>query len=75
MDMPELLNQPQVVYHTLIDTLLLHLSMIDIDMRFVEFTGPAIPLPNGGHYHESSGFTTVNGTNPHRHSYSGRTSL
>jgi hypothetical protein len=38
-------------------------------------TGPAIQLPNGGHYHEFSGFTTVNGANPHRHGYSGRTSL
>lgn len=38
-------------------------------------TGPAIPLPNGGHYHEFSGVTTVNGMNPHRHNYSGRTSL
>lgn len=38
-------------------------------------TSPAIPLPNGGHYHEFSGFTTINGANSHRHSYSGRTSL
>ena len=38
-------------------------------------TGPAIRLPNGGHYHEFSGFTTVDGVNPHRHSYGGRTSL
>src|SRR4051812_31119475 len=38
-------------------------------------TGPAIPLPGGGPYHEFSGVTTVNGTNPHRHRYRGRTSL
>ncbi|MDM5330149.1 YmaF family protein [Neobacillus sp. CF12] len=38
-------------------------------------TGPAIPLPNGGHYHEFSGVTTVDGMNPHRHMYGGRTSL
>ena len=37
-------------------------------------TGPAIPLPNGGHYHEFSGFTTIEGMNPHRHRYSGYTS-
>jgi hypothetical protein len=37
-------------------------------------TGLAIPLPNGGHYHEFSGVTTVEGTRPHRHRYSGRTS-
>ncbi|MGP7816613.1 YmaF family protein [Niallia sp. 01092] len=36
-------------------------------------TGPAISLPNGGHYHEFRGSTTVNGANPHRHRYSGRT--
>jgi hypothetical protein len=38
-------------------------------------TGPAIPLGSGGHFHEFSGFTTVDGTTPHRHRYSGRTSL
>ena len=38
-------------------------------------TGPAIPLPNGGHYHEFSGYTTVDGSIPHKHSYGGRTSL
>lgn len=38
-------------------------------------TGPAIPLPNGGHYHEFNGVTTVEGVRPHRHFYSGRTSL
>ena len=37
-------------------------------------TGLAIPLPNGGHYHEFSGVTTVEGARPHRHRYSGRTS-
>lgn len=37
-------------------------------------TGPAIPLSNGGHYHQFRGVTTVNGSNPHRHRYSGRTS-
>ncbi|ARK32560.1 YmaF family protein [Halalkalibacter krulwichiae] len=38
-------------------------------------TGPAIFLPEGGHYHEFSGVTTVDGVTPHRHKYSGRTSL
>jgi hypothetical protein len=38
-------------------------------------TGPAIPLPGGGHYHEFSGVTTVGGATPHRHSYKGRTSM
>ncbi|KAB7704400.1 hypothetical protein F9802_17780 [Bacillus aerolatus] len=38
-------------------------------------TGPAIYLPGGGHYHEFSGMTTINGANPHRHRYSGKTSL
>lgn len=38
-------------------------------------TGPAISLPNGGHYHEFNGVTTVDGTTPHRHMYSGRTSM
>jgi len=37
-------------------------------------TSLAIPLPNGDHYHEFSGVTTVEGTRPHRHRYSGRTS-
>ncbi|PLS18227.1 hypothetical protein CVD28_08035 [Bacillus sp. M6-12] len=38
-------------------------------------TGPAIPYQGGGHYHEFSGVTTVDGTAPHRHGYSGTTSL
>jgi hypothetical protein len=38
-------------------------------------TGPAIHLPRGGHYHEFSGTTTVDGAIPHRHSYSGKTSI
>jgi hypothetical protein len=38
-------------------------------------TGLSIPLPNGGHYHEFSGVTTVAGASPHRHRYGGRTSL
>lgn len=38
-------------------------------------TGPAIALPNGGHYHEFSGETTVDGRIAHRHRYEGRTSL
>lgn len=38
-------------------------------------TGPAIPLPTGGHYHEFSGVTTVDGDTPHAHRFSGRTSL
>lgn len=37
-------------------------------------TGPAVPLLGGGHYHEFSGITTVDGVTPHRHKYSGRTS-
>jgi hypothetical protein len=37
-------------------------------------TGPAIPLPGGGHYHEFSGVTPVDGATPHRHRYEGRTS-
>lgn len=36
-------------------------------------TGPPIPLPGGGHYHYFEGFTTVNGTIPHEHIYSGNT--
>ncbi|CAM3809426.1 YmaF family protein [Alicyclobacillus pomorum] len=36
-------------------------------------TGPAIPLPGGGHYHFFEGVTTVDGRIPHSHSYSGRT--
>jgi hypothetical protein len=38
-------------------------------------TGPAIPVSGGGHYHEFSGVTTVDGMNPHSHKYSGRTRL
>lgn len=38
------------------------------------FTGPAIYLPNGEHYHEFQGVTTVNGLTPHSHSYRGVTS-
>lgn len=38
-------------------------------------TGPAVFLPGGGHYHEFRGTTTVDGPMPHRHRYSGRTSL
>ncbi|MGM0878546.1 MAG: YmaF family protein [Bacillota bacterium] len=38
-------------------------------------TGLAISLPGGGYYHKFNGATTVNGTTPHRHRYSGRTSL
>ncbi|PYI56898.1 YmaF family protein [Paenibacillus flagellatus] len=36
-------------------------------------TGPAVPLPGGGHYHLFEGYTTVNGSTPHSHAYSGRT--
>jgi YmaF family len=36
-------------------------------------TGPAIPLPSGGHYHFFEGSTTVNGRTPHSHTYRGRT--
>ncbi|WP_274650956.1 YmaF family protein [Paenibacillus humicola] len=36
-------------------------------------TGPAIPLPGGGHYHLFEGYTTVSGSRPHAHAYSGRT--
>ncbi|RAP75864.1 YmaF family protein [Paenibacillus montanisoli] len=38
-------------------------------------TGPAIALPNGGHYHVFEGVTTVDGRNPHSHGYSGRTGV
>ncbi|WP_439644833.1 hypothetical protein [Caldalkalibacillus mannanilyticus] len=38
-------------------------------------TGPVIFLPGGGHYHEFSGVTSVDGAIPHRHKYSGHTSL
>ncbi|HHY74276.1 MAG TPA: hypothetical protein GX497_13840 [Bacillus bacterium] len=38
-------------------------------------TGPAISLPNGGHIHEFSGMTTVDGHVPHSHRYEGKTSL
>lgn len=37
-------------------------------------TGPAIASSGGGHFHEFSGVTTVDGAIPHRHKYSGRTS-
>ncbi len=37
-------------------------------------TGPAIPLPGGGHYHEFRGVTSADGSPPHEHAYSGRTS-
>jgi hypothetical protein len=37
-------------------------------------TGPAIPLQGGGHYHAFHGVTTVNGSHPHSHKYSGKTS-
>jgi len=37
-------------------------------------TGPAIPIPGGGgHYHEFRGYTTVSGSTPHSHRYSGNT--
>lgn len=36
-------------------------------------TGPAIPMPGGGHYHVFEGVTSVNGSTPHAHAYSGRT--
>ncbi len=36
-------------------------------------TGDAIPLPGGGHIHYFSGFTTVNGRQPHAHAYQGQT--
>lgn len=38
-------------------------------------TGLDIPLIGGGHYHEFSGVTTVNGINPHRHQYGGMTHI
>lgn len=38
-------------------------------------TGPAIPLPNGGHYHFFEGVTTINGSTPHTHRYSGNTTV
>ncbi|WP_332237803.1 YmaF family protein [Sporolactobacillus sp. KGMB 08714] len=36
-------------------------------------TGPAISLPDGRHYHEFKGTTTVNGATPHSHRYAGKT--
>nr|WP_234032936.1 YmaF family protein [Paenibacillus faecalis] len=36
-------------------------------------TGPAYPLPGGGHYHHFEGYTTVNGAVPHAHKYAGNT--
>lgn len=36
-------------------------------------TGPAFPLPEGGHYHHFEGYTTVNGAIPHTHKYAGNT--
>ncbi|WP_110930260.1 YmaF family protein [Paenibacillus bouchesdurhonensis] len=36
-------------------------------------TGQAIPLPGGGHYHYFEGYTTVDGSTPHRHHYCGKT--
>ncbi|MFA8439017.1 YmaF family protein [Pueribacillus sp. YX66] len=36
-------------------------------------TGPAIPVEGGGHYHNFSGVTTVNGRIPHKHQYRGQT--
>jgi hypothetical protein len=36
-------------------------------------TGPAIDVPGGGHIHHFEGYTTVNGTTPHSHMYSGNT--
>jgi hypothetical protein len=36
-------------------------------------TGPAIPIPGGGHIHYFEGLTTVNGSIPHTHAYSGKT--
>ena len=36
-------------------------------------TGPAIEIPCGGHYHEFKGTTTINGSTPHKHMYSGQT--
>jgi hypothetical protein len=54
-------------------------TVTTIDDRHVHtirgVTGPAILLPGGGHYHEFSGVTTVDGDPPHRHKYSGRTSI
>lgn len=38
-------------------------------------TGPAIKLPGGEHYHYFEGITTANGRIPHRHNYSGRTTV
>jgi hypothetical protein len=38
-------------------------------------TDPAIFLPSGGHIHEFSGVSSVDGATPHRHKYSGKTSV
>jgi hypothetical protein len=49
-------------------------SINDGHLHFIRGrTGPAIPLPNGGHIHFFEGVTTVNGSTPHRHHYSGYT--
>jgi hypothetical protein len=41
--------------------------------RIAGRTGPAIPLTGGGHFHYFTGITTIDGSTPHSHSYSGRT--
>ncbi len=41
--------------------------------RIEGVTGPAIPIQGGGHYHEFNGVTTIDGSPPHEHMYSGRT--
>lgn len=38
-------------------------------------TGPAIETPWGGHYHEFKGTTTIDGSTPHKHMYSGQTGI
>lgn len=39
------------------------------------YTGPAIFLPDGRHYHLFQGRTSVDGSIPHSHEYFGATSL
>jgi hypothetical protein len=40
----------------------------------VGVTGPEISFPGGGHYHLFKGVTSISGTPPHPHAYSGSTS-
>jgi len=63
-------NVPHIHYYFIMTT-------IDVGHRHIicGYTGPAIYLINGGHYHEFEGDTTIDGATPHSHGYSGCTSL